>query len=491
MRCFFLSNSFSSLEAYLQKEQILSSYPEVSCLDFYRDLFPLGSFEKQGEPVPGVANGVIFHPASAVSPFSHHDLIFDDLSAISEHLSQGCFMIAPCSFFGKSRTLKNSHLCYALAVDIDDVGEKQLLDLIHQCQHKVLPMPTYIVNSGGGVHLYYFFENPIPMYPQHQQFLKELKIVLTERVWNAYTSLISTDNRQYQGIVQAFRAVGSVCKFDEKFRVKAYRVGRKVYVDELTEILSSTVTVPSGKHLAKSARRCLDLFEDPDYIDRLLSSLSKSELARTLKEAKELWPDWYERRVVQNLPPENWRKGSSAGLYKWWLKRIRKEIIVGHRYNAILTLGIFSQKCQVPFEQFEADAWSLFPYFASLSADKPFYDYEVETALKAIKERNFVRYTKKEIERLTALNMTSSAKRNGRKQDFHLALARSQREKLIELGQVGAVGGRPTKEKDIREYLEKHPNEKNRSKVAAELGMNRDTVAKWMKIIENEGVSNG
>ena len=45
-------------------------------------------------------------------------------------------------------------------------------------------MPTFLVLSGNGLHLYYVFKEPIDLYPNIKVQLKSLKYDLTFRIWS-------------------------------------------------------------------------------------------------------------------------------------------------------------------------------------------------------------------------------------------------------------------------------------------------------------------
>ena len=62
-----------------------------------------------------------------------------------------------------------------MVFDLDGVGMPQLRDVIHQMSNNILPRATFIVNSGTGLHLYYVLADPVPMYPQNQKYLREMK----------------------------------------------------------------------------------------------------------------------------------------------------------------------------------------------------------------------------------------------------------------------------------------------------------------------------
>lgn len=83
--------------------------------------------------------------------------------------------------------------------------------------------------------MYYVLVQPIPLYPQNQKYLKELKYSLTRQIWNRYTSTIKAP--QMQGIMQGFRVVGSGTKLGRGFPVTAYRFGERVELSKLLEFI--------------------------------------------------------------------------------------------------------------------------------------------------------------------------------------------------------------------------------------------------------------
>ena len=71
--------------------------------------------------------------------------------------------------------------------------------------------------------------------------------------------------------------------------------------------------------------------------------MRKSRLS--LDEAKEKYPDWYERRIIKKERRGRWTV--KRDLYDWWLHRIADEIRVGHRFYGIMTLAIYAKKCGI------------------------------------------------------------------------------------------------------------------------------------------------
>ncbi|KAB6409507.1 replication protein, partial [Bacteroides xylanisolvens] len=77
-------------------------------------------------------------------------------------------------------------------------------------------------------------------------------------------------------------------------------------------------------------------------------------------------------------------------------------------------------------------------------------------------------------------------KRNYRKQEAHLYLARRKKEDMKVIGEV-VKEGRPTAERTVREWQESHPTGK-KADCIRETGLAKHTVYKWWKDINNENI---
>ena len=121
----------------------------------------------------GAVNGIALEIEG--SGVARRYIITDDLKKLDELLDMDFIIMSPISYFGKRRSGKMARFLFALAFDLDGVGMPQLRDVIHQMSKGILPKATFVVNSGTGLHLYYVLSEPVPMYPQNQHYLKELK----------------------------------------------------------------------------------------------------------------------------------------------------------------------------------------------------------------------------------------------------------------------------------------------------------------------------
>ena len=170
---------------YMEKNAHLEQFLEqVTPFEFYREIFPEGSFERQGHFEDSKPNGIAVHlPGKGGSVngialeiegdgTAKRYIITDDLKKLDELKETDFTIMAPISYFGKKRSGKFARFLYALAFDLDGVGMPQLRDVLHQMDKGILPKATFVVNSGTGLHLYYVLTEPVPMYPQNQHYLK-------------------------------------------------------------------------------------------------------------------------------------------------------------------------------------------------------------------------------------------------------------------------------------------------------------------------------
>ena len=216
-------------DLYKNKNKLLNQfYEEIPSYDFYRYIFPVGTFERKGHFEDNKPNGIA---VSIEKTFNENAIavevkrngkgkrytITDGLEELNEICNSEFTIMSPISYFGKKRSGKNARYLYALVFDLDGVGMPQLRDVLHQMDKDILPKATFVVNSGTGLHLYYVLEEPVPMYPQNQLYMKELKYALTRQIWNKFTSTIKEP--QMQGIMQGFRVIGTCSKLGKDYPV--------------------------------------------------------------------------------------------------------------------------------------------------------------------------------------------------------------------------------------------------------------------------------
>lgn len=430
-------------------EALAASFDEVYYMEFYRDLFPLGEFERKGIYEDGKYNGIAVSVAKGEKRTRRYT-VTDDLDVIMDMASTDDFcLMSPISYAGKSRKSANARFMYALAIDLDGIDT---LDQWHFFMTQIekghemlsfvwgLPKPTYLVASGTGVHIYYVFEKPVSMFKNIVEQLEVLKRRLTWQAWTQGASSLH-DKVQYESLFQGFRVVGTITK--NGGRCRAFKTGEKV-----------TVSYLNG-------------FVPEEY--RIKSMSYKSDLR--LAEAKKKYPEWYQRRVIEGRPKKTWT--CKKDLYNWWIRKLSDGAEQGHRYWCIMTLATYAKKCGVSWEELEQDAYELIPLMNTKG--DAFTEDDVLHALEAYTD-SYITYPINTIVNRTGIPIAKN-KRNGRKQATHLKIARFTLETMNE--EIGkALQGRPDKQTVVIKWQCEHPDGK-KADCIRDTGLDKKTVYKW------------
>lgn len=445
--------------------ELKSDFEEVEPLVFYRDIFPLGELDIKDEFNKGKFTGIAVEFTDEKkrdgSILIKRYSITDDLDTIEYLLNSKNFIIvSPISYVGKARITVNARVMYAFVIEIDNIRVDEennnkavgYYDLIHQMKKGILPMANYIVASGNGLHLYYLFENPLLLYPNVKNSLVNFKRDITPKFWNRYvTTSYTVDKIQNESVFQGFRLAGGYSKSGD--RTKIFKISDdRCSIDYLNSFL----------------------FKKENSIEKVY----KNDL--TLEQAKEKYPEWYEIRIAQGKNKGRWT--CKRDLYDWWLRNIKGGASVGHRYYCLMILSIYAIKSGISYEELEKDCFSLLEPFDEMSDNNKnrFTKKDIVGALQSFQDKNLVTYPINSIIKLSGININKN-KRNYRKQELHLKLARGQKEILKEFGEMKEEG-RPTKEQLILDFLEEQKNENlTVTEISKKLKVSRPTVYKYLK----------
>lgn len=434
---------------------------QVEPLEFYRDIFGNYLDEPEAFTKGGYTGIVIELKDGKTRRYSITDGLFELDSLINT--SDGFCFMSPISYAGKNRTKANARYLFAFAIDLDGLKIKNgepvgLSNLLFQIANNQQPCPTYIVNSGSGVHLYYVFDEPIPMYRNQISKIEQVRCRLVKRIWNDAITYLHDDNTiQLENLYQGFRVVGTNTKANDGTKCTAYKVGvgDKISYDDIRTFLGMTSDEYSIKY-------------KPKY---------------TFEELKSKFPEWTSNHFDDD---GNTLKNNTRGTYKtnravydWWKKRITNEIFEGHRYYALLTLTSYALKCGIDYKELENDCYELLPIFNARteSDDNKFTQYDVKCALAGYKNKELIFMSTFGISRITGLSIKRN-KRNGRKRKEHI-------ERITALRNLDYPNGSwRNKKKDtiIIEWRKNNPN-KNKIDCHRETGISRTTINKYWNII--------
>lgn len=400
-----LRREFNEKSAILEKHGKLASPAE-----YYEDMYGI------------YGNEIMPYTMSDAAPAIQRARNIDEVLQIA--VFRNDIYTYSCSFFGgwpKERLVKD---VYAFVIDLDCVSPADLRVLLKR-EIKKLP-PTYVVNSGQGLHIVYMFKVPVACYTKRKKVLKQ--------AIKALAGLFKVKTYSYKvdptaTLVHAYRVVGSRTKLGQT--AKAYKVGEKREVVEMLKLLN---------------------------IDTYL--FEKHEKKQTTQRKASYNND------VAVLPTGRVR------FYDSTYERVRHEVDEGHRYLSLFALAIIAYKCRVPREQAEEDISDLVDLFNQKEHVKRVRENEIEKAMMGYSQK-FVKVNSYTLEEYLGFAFHRSTKRNGLKQGEHLLIARA----------VKAAKQKATKEIQMKRYLQNNPGA-SLKKIEEDLGWSRRTIVKYRNLVK-------
>ena len=437
--------------------QILSSqYEQVKGYDFYRDIFPDNENEGEFNTDFSKPNAIYLYQDEETKKMKRRIMLNDTWEHDYMNYVE-CNPMTLCSglsYRRRANKLENAQRMNALIFDLDGVGEEELENIMYlttmpPSQIRSIPMPTYMVASGTGLHLYYVFKEPIDLYPNIKVQLKSLKYDLTYRFWNP-TATSKEEQIQYQSINQGFRMVGSI---NGKYgtEVVAFRTGNRFTIDDLNAYCDSK---ENQVDVNKPFR--------PTKI--------------TKEQAKEQYPEWYQRVVVGgDKRTKKWDIKGKQGyaLYEWWRTHATK-IKGGHRYFYLMCMSIYACKCDVPFKKLKKDMADDFLIVAKSKHSNLLTEDDMKSALEMY-SKEYYNFKIDDIEKLTDIRIERN-KRNYRKQEQHMEVMRAIQNVTNPNWREG--NGRKPKKDIVKKWRKNNPTCKPKECIQA-TGLSKNTVYKW------------
>ena len=419
----------------------------TSAVDFYDDLFGDYLEEHKDSPVDYKSGEYGAILVEVGTDNCHRYTITRGQSTLYEKIDSSddfCIM-SPISYAGKARKGKNARELFALVIELDsltpDAIDRYIWEGLYRASAKDYLVPTYIVCSGTGIHLYWCFERPIPLYQRVYEQMTKIKRFLVPFVWNEKTS---SRDVQVEPIVQPFRVVGSKTK-SGKITV-AFKTGGKYTIETWNRFFPKELQ---------------------------LNVYRKSTCS--LAEAKEKFPVWYNGRIEKGLPRKHYQR--NPAIYYDWLKKILDYARPGHRYFCLENLASLACQTDISEEQLLSDCKKLQAAFNKRDSNL-FTDKDVECALKTFydKEQNAWRRTVEFVSARCAIPLTR-ARRNKRPQAEHLKISRYILELKNPNGEWRKKPRTKPKQALVQEWRASHPGESQRA-CARDLGISRNTVSK-------------
>lgn len=365
--------------------------------------------------------------------------------------------VVPASFINGYNSGSACKDVYALVVDIDRVKPETLKIIIENGNlGNMTPMPTYIVNSGRGVHFYYVFLEPVPHYFCNRPILKEMYRKLcgiTQKNISAKTD--------WHAITQPFRLPGSMTRLGQT--VTGWKSGEKWPAWRLADRLDVN-------------HDALDLQRRP-----LLSQREYQEEKERRRERAAAEAGQPKKRVAMR----DWVSSLSGNFafYEGCLRRCYNETPEGTRFRSMCALTVVARKCEYPKEQLEQDLLQLVAYYNSTG--KRMTESEARKALKMYNEKALKTRSKTlelwfgwEFYRIADKVKEKQKNRKPRTRAEHIKVMNAVREALYPEGSWRYKGGAPAKAAQIQAWRTAHPEGKPKDCIR-ETGISKNTVYKW------------
>ena len=424
-------------EQYEEKNMVLAEYgEEVSSYTLYEDIF--------GDT--GLTIPVVFIDEGDEQTTKHIVPMSID-EAMEQCEDRNDMLMGGCTYFNNWISKKSAKDIYSFIIDMDNVYSGTLLNALRQdwrtANGEVLPMPTYIVNSGTGLHLYFVLTEPIPNYKATTENLDKLYRALAIQQTTKRVYL----KKQVQWFGQDFRMAGGLNKYEWKNTV--FRVGEKWDIDELGQAVG---------------------LKDVHFV-RYGEKRTKKPTAKKPRQNR-----------------EGWR--SNRAFYDCALRNCRAKTKEGNRYTSMCALSVIAWKCNVAQEELEKDLLSLLPDY-NKGATRRIKEKEIYSAMKMYNSKAMLTQR----ERLEDWQgwTYKPIERNGRKRHEHLQAeywvnekgrpevntCKQNRELALKfMRDNGEIEGRPDKKATVKEWRKLHPEGK-KADCIRETGLSKPTVLKW------------
>lgn len=406
-------------EQFNEKNMVLSGFGEqVNPWTFYEDVF--------GDMSLSLPVVILDEEAGKkIQPMELDD-------AIDFSMSRNDVLLGGVAYFNNWISKKSAKEIYTFIVDMDNVYSGTLQNALRDdwksANGEPFAKPTYIVNSGTGLHLYFVLEEPIPCYRRSLEDIdkvyRQLAIQQSRRVYV---------NRQVQWFGQDFRMAGGQNKYGWENAV--YRIGDKWDIDELAK------AVGVDTHFVR--------YGEP-------------------KEKVKTDPAKRQRRKTTG-----WK--TNKAFYYHALEGCREKTHEGHRYTSLCALSVIAWKCGIPPEQLERDLLSLLPGY-NKGAQRQIKEKEVYSALKMYNDRAMP--TRREsLEHWQGWEY-KPIKRNGRKRAEHIKIMNFVREEINGNKDWRNKAGAPTAQAKVQQYRAEHP-EATKAECHRATGLDPKTIRKW------------
>jgi hypothetical protein len=322
-----------------------------------------------------------------------------------------------CSYFNNFKRYSTINKIFAFVVDIDNINSADLFHVVHYRLDKIIK-PTFIVNSGLGIHLIYQLTEPFSLFYRYREAVNRIKISLEDQLKPTKKNYYKID---HHSLAQAFRMPGFLNKVGRP--VNCWKIGPKVDIYTLAKVFG------------------VELEKDMSLKEKRYKKGNKNKDVSYIPNAHPKLYDWALGHLYSSRP--------------------------GWRYTSMLATVVCGWKARIPKEQIRKDLTLFVQRYNQIWPEIPIHPSEIEKALRAYGRKESTICSKRQLAEWFNTEIKGQ-KRNGRKREEHLQIARAIRNAKITTS---------TKLK-VKQYLETYKGY-SISEISRISGLSRKTIYKY------------
>lgn len=457
------------------KSDILASMgEEMTCSTFYQDYLFQDLYEGN---IPADYKVVL----TEYDAESGNKMKKVSVVEINDYLHLDDVALSPCLFYGNWRRKKLLNYVCAFVLDVDKVRPMHLKRFFSLFEADRLLTPTFIANSGSGIHFYYVLDHALKC----DSGYNEANNLIAEEIYNRLYDDVSKKEKwkdaQRHWVGQDYRVVNSKTRLHQTSQI--FKVGEVYTIDELikhygvkvdrTKKYASKAMIKYAGNIAK------DLGIDPpdytDYKETYNFIYEHKDAAYLVREQKR------EERKAKNEKRKRKSTGKPVTWYKNTLYYMQDHTMPGHRFSSMKALAIIAFKEKVPQDVFLRDIDELAKYWEAYDWNGDDFNVRNVAAILRLYD-NAVKYSNTSAETLEEWLgyefKRIGVKRNGRNQKIHLARARAVQKLDYPEGEWRNKEGRPKAVFQILDWRAAHPDGR-KADCIRDTGLSKPTVYKW------------
>lgn len=460
------------------KSDILASFgEEVSGATFYQDYL----FHQLYNDQLYYDYKILLTEYDAEKGSKVHKIDVDDIEG---YLHLDDVALSPCLFYSNWRRKSLLNYVSAFVLDVDKLRPQNLQRFFMLFEKNRLLTPTFIANSGSGVHFYYVLDRMLRV----DSLENEANNLIAEEIYKKlYDEVIKKEkwkDAQRHWLGQDYRVVNSKTKFQQTSQI--FKVGEVFTIEQLMKYFGikerydkKIATKPMIKY-ATSIAKDLGLAL-PDFA-------SQYETSNFIRDNKDAAYEVREQRRRQRQAKETKKKKNgqrkSGTWYKNTLFYMRDNTEAGYRFSSMRALAAIAHLESVPRDIFIRDIEELAMFWKNSDwHGDDFNARNVEAIIRYFDNAGNYKPSADKLEEWLGYSFKRiGIKRNGLSQKDHLEEARAIRD--IRMRRQGKKwdenNGRKPKQEIVQQWQQEHPEGK-KADCHRDTGLDPKTIRKWWK----------